>query len=103
MKILVLNAGSSSLKFLLMDMQTKQPLAKGVVERINEGGHSFLVYKKGEDKQTVSKPMTSHKEALDLVLEMLTHEEHGVIENISEITAFGHRYVHGGEDRKSVV
>lgn len=99
MKVLVLNAGSSTLKFLLMDMTTKESIAKGAVERINEGDNSFLVYKKGDDKVTIKKPIASHKEGLDLVLEVMTSKDNGVIEDISEITAFGHRYVHGGFSR----
>lgn len=95
MKVLVLNAGSSTLKFLLMDMETKETIAKGAVERINVDG-PFMVYRVGDNKLTVEKDMKNHKEALDLVVETMLSEKHGVIKDISEITAFGHRFVHGG-------
>jgi acetate kinase len=95
MKVLVLNAGSSTLKFLLMDMTTKETIAKGAVERINVDG-PFMVYKVGNNKLTVEKNMKNHKDALDLVLQTLLSEKHGVIKDLREITAFGHRFVHGG-------
>ncbi len=95
MKILVLNAGSSSLKFLLMDMNTKRDIAKGIVERIGIVGSS-MTYKVGEQKLVVEQPLSNHKEALTLLLSTLTSSQHGVIADIAEITGFGHRFVHGG-------
>ena len=97
MKILVLNAGSSSLKFLLMDMETKHDLAKGIAERIGIDGSS-MTYKANGNKLVVEQPMKTHKEALALLLETLTSKENGVIKDASEISGFGHRVVTGGTD-----
>ena len=97
MKVLVLNAGSSSLKFLLMDMESNQTIAKGNVERIGIIG-SFLNYRVGENKYNFDQPIADHKEALNLVLATLTNEEYGVIKSVSEIVGFGHRVVHGGKE-----
>lgn len=95
MKILVLNAGSSSLKFLLMDMNTQETIAKGIVERIGIVGSS-MTYKVGENKLVIEQALSNHKEALKLLLDTLTSKENGVISDISEISGFGHRFVHGG-------
>lgn len=97
MKILVINCGSSSLKFQLIDSETEAVAAKGLCERIGIDG-SRLVYTPagGEKKETVT-PMKDHTEAVRLVLDALTDKESGVIESLSEIDAVGHRLVHGGE------
>ena len=96
MNILVINCGSSSLKFQLIDSDTEKVLAKGVSERIGIDGR--LVYKKsGEDKKVFDKSMPTHTEAIRYVLEALTDSETGVIDSLSEIGAVGHRVVHGGE------
>lgn len=97
MKILVINAGSSTLKFQLLDSETKKVYAKGNVERINEG-KSFLRYKANGVENIYEKPIHNHKEAMEIVLEKLTDKEVGVISNINEIDAFGHRVVNVGED-----
>lgn len=97
MKILVINAGSSTLKFQLLNSETKEVVAKGNVERINEG-KSFLRYKANGVENIYEKPISNHKEAMVIVLEKLTDKEVGVIGSINEINAFGHRVVNVGED-----
>ena len=96
MKILVLNAGSSTLKFQLINMQTKEIIAKGNVERINDFG-SFMKYKTSKVDEKFDKVIKSHEEAMDLVLEKLTDSKIGVIASADEISAFGHRVVNVGE------
>lgn len=96
MKILVINCGSSSLKYQLIDMETENVLAKGLVERIGIEG-SILTHKAGEKKFVLETPMKDHQVAVELVLKALVDKEHGVISDISEISAVGHRIVHGGE------
>lgn len=96
MKVLVINAGSSSLKFQLIDMDTKDVIAKGNVERINEGA-SFLKYKAKGKEYKFEKDIRNHSEGLSLVLEKLTDEEIGVISSLEEIGAIGHRVVNVGE------
>ncbi|MBQ7352352.1 MAG: acetate kinase [Clostridia bacterium] len=97
MKVLVINAGSSSLKFQLIDMETKGVLAKGNVEKINEKG-SFLRYKAKGEEHKYEKDITNHSEGMELVLEKLTDERVGVVSSLDEIEAFGHRVVNVGED-----
>ncbi|WP_102400640.1 acetate/propionate family kinase [Haloimpatiens massiliensis] len=96
MKILVINCGSSSLKYQLIDMETEKALAKGLVERIGIEG-SILTHKAGEKKFVVETPMKDHQVAVELVLKALVNEDHGVINDVSEISAVGHRIVHGGD------
>lgn len=98
MKVLVINCGSSSLKYQLIDSDTEQALASGLCERIGIDGR--LVHKplaKGMDKITIEADMKTHETAIKMVLEALTNPEHGVIEKLDEIGAVGHRVVHGGE------
>ncbi len=96
MKVLVINCGSSSLKYQVIDSDTEQVLAKGLCERIGIDGR--LVYEKtGEEKETTEAPMPTHKEAIALVLDALQNPKTGVIGDLSEIDAVGHRIVHGGE------
>ncbi len=97
MKILVINCGSSSLKFQLIDSETEQWLAKGLCERIGIDGSQIVYQKAGGDKETTVSPMPDHTEAIRLVLEALTNEKTGAIKDLSEIDAVGHRVVHGGE------
>jgi acetate kinase len=96
MKILVINAGSSSLKFQLIDMDNKNVLAKGNVEKINEKG-SFLKYKAKGEEHVYNKDITNHAEGMELLLEKLTDERVGVVNSLDEIEAFGHRVVNVGE------
>ena len=95
MKILVLNCGSSSLKYQLMDMTDESVIAKGNFERIGMEG-SFLTHKVGEEKYKTEKNVKNHDEAIALVLAELVDSEHGVIESLDEISAVGHRIAHGG-------
>ena len=96
MKILVINAGSSSLKFQLIDMENEQVIAKGICEEI--GGKSGFKYKvPGREDYKAAIAMPTHAEALKLVLDTLVDENMGVIKSVSEIGAVGHRVVHGGE------
>ena len=96
MKILVINCGSSSLKYQLINMDNEGVLAQGLVERIGIEG-SILTQKVNGEKYIVKEPMENHKDAIKLVLEALVDEKHGVIKNMDEISAVGHRVVHGGE------
>ncbi len=97
MKILVINTGSSSLKYQLIDMVNESVLAKGVCDRIGLE-QSFLKHSKvGADPVVIDKDLYSHKVAMKEVLAALTDEKIGVIGSMSEISAFGHRVVHGGE------
>ncbi|MBR3106528.1 MAG: acetate kinase [Clostridia bacterium] len=95
MKILIVNAGSSSLKYQLVDMQDESVLAKGLVERIGiEGSH--LIQKAAGKVFEVNQPMKDHVKACEYMLEALTDPEHGVVKSMSEISAVGHRVLHGG-------
>ena len=103
MKILVLNSGSSSLKYQLIDMENEQVLAKGNYERIGMEG-SFVTHKVGGEKYKYERDARNHEEAISFVLSQFTDSEHGVISSLDEISAVGHRVVHGGEKfNKSVV
>ena len=100
MNILVLNCGSSSLKYQLINMDDESVLAKGLVERIGIDG-SILTHKPtGKDKYVVEQPMKDHNIAVKLVLDALVDETHGVIKNADEIAAVGHRVLHAGEKYK---
>ena len=102
MKILVINAGSSSLKFQLIDMDNEEVIAKGICEEI--GGKSGFKYKvPGREDYKAALPMPTHAEALQIVLNTLVDENMGVIKSVSEIGAVGHRVVHGGEKFASSV
>ena len=103
MKILVLNCGSSSFKYQLIDMDNEKVLAKGTYERIGEG-NSFLTHKVNGEKYVLENPVDSHKDAIDFALKQLTNPEYKVIDSLDEISAVGHRIVHGGEKfNKSVL
>lgn len=96
MNVLVINCGSSSLKYQVIDSVSEQVLAKGLCERIGIDGR--LTYQKaGSEKEITDKPMPTHKEAISLVLSALTNDKTGALKNLSEIGAVGHRIVHGGE------
>ena len=96
MNVLVINCGSSSLKYQLIDSETEAVLAKGLCERIGIDGR--LVYQKaGNDKEITEASMPTHKEAIQMVLEALTNEKTGAIKSLDEVNAIGHRIVHGGE------
>ena len=97
MKILIINAGSSSLKYQLIDMQDESVIAKGLVERIGIEG-SNLSHKYGDGKKfELTTPLKDHTEAMNIVLDALQDADHGVIKSLDEIGAVGHRVLHGGE------
>ena len=97
MKIFVINAGSSSLKYQLIDMTTEEVLAKGLCERIGQQDAKLKHTPAGKDTYEKVTPMENHTVAIQLVLEALCDKDHGVISDFSEISAVGHRVVHGGE------
>lgn len=96
MKILVINCGSSSLKYQLINMENEQCVALGLVERIATK-KSILTQKVDGKKYIIEEPMENHTDAIRVVLGALVDQEHGVIKDLSEIGAVGHRVVHGGE------
>lgn len=97
MNILVINCGSSSLKFQLINSESEQCIAKGLCERIGIEGSQITYTPAGGEKETKVTPMPDHTEAIRLVLEALTGEKTGVVKSLAEIGAVGHRVVHGGE------
>ncbi|HMM69785.1 MAG TPA: acetate kinase [Gudongella oleilytica] len=103
MKILVINCGSSSLKYQLIDMNGEEVLAKGLVERIGIEGSRIKHDTTGKERVTIEEPMKDHKRALELVLAAIVDKNHGAVASMDEISAVGHRVVHGGEDFASSV
>ena len=102
MKVLVINAGSSSCKYQLLEMDTETVLASGLAERIGQGGTGKLTHKIApdtdhEEKIVRESAFPTHVEAMELVISLLTDAEKGVIKDKSEIYAIGHRVLHGGE------
>lgn len=97
MNILVINCGSSSLKFQLINAQDENLIAKGLCERIGIEGSRLVYQKTGGEKEITETPMANHTVAIELVLKALTNEKSGAIKELSEIGAVGHRIVHGGE------
>lgn len=97
MKVLVINCGSSSLKYQVIDMQHEKVLIKGLVERIGIAGSQIKSEKTGCESYIVKEELPDHKKAISLVLSILQDAEHGVIKSMDEIVAVGHRVVHGGE------
>ena len=103
MKILVLNCGSSSLKYQLINMETEEVMASGKYERIGEA-EAFITHKVNGQKIEIKHPAKTHEEAVDFTLKQLINPEYKVIDSLDEISAIGHRLVHGGEKiNKSVV
>lgn len=103
MKILVINCGSSSLKFQLLNMEDDSVLASGLIERIGIEGSRMILKDTAENKHTVETPMKDHSDALKVVLDGLVNDEYGIIKSLDEIDAVGHRVVHGGEAYASSV
>src|SRR5690606_41915317 len=103
MKILVINCGSSSLKYQLIDMNGEEVLCKGLVERIGIEGSKIKHDTTRKERVIIEEPMADHKVALGLVLNALIDENHGAIKSMDEIGAVGHRVVHGGETFASSV
>lgn len=97
MKILVINCGSSSLKYQLIDMADESVIAKGLCERIGIEGSKLTHEPAGKDKVVIEQAMPTHQTAIELVMEALQNPEHGVIKSTDEITAIGHRVLHGGK------
>ncbi len=97
MKILVINCGSSSLKYQLIDMETESVLAKGLAERIGIDGSCLKHTPAGGETVVLEEPMPDHHKAVSMVLAALTDETYGVIKSMDEIGAVGHRVVQGGE------
>ena len=97
MNVLVINCGSSSLKYQLFNMSDESVLAKGLVERIGIEGSRLKHEVEGKDKKTIEVSMKDHKEALAQVLDAIVHPEHGAIGSLTEINSVGHRVVHAGE------
>ena len=102
MKILVINAGSSSLKYQLFDMEKETVLAKGNCQKIGIKG-SFITHKYGSNSTKIEMELKNHNEAMQKVLSLLTSSEFGVIKSLNEISAVGHRVLHGGEIYKDSV
>ena len=96
MKILVLNSGSSSLKYQVIDMETEEMLVKGYYERIGQG-NSFLTHKVNGEKHKFEHPAKNHEQAIKFVLSRLVNPHYGVIKSLDELGGIGHRVVHGGE------
>ena len=96
MKILVLNSGSSSLKYQVIDMENEKVLAKGYFERIGQA-NSFLTHKVNGEKHKFEHYAKNHEKAISFVLSRLTSPHYGVIKNLDELSGIGHRVVHGGE------
>ena len=103
MKILVINAGSSSLKYQLIDMQNEEVLCKGICERITFAGGELTQKTADGRKLNIKQDMKNHTDAIELVLKAMVDEKYGAIKSISEIGAVGHRVLHSGEDFNSSV
>lgn len=103
MKVLVVNAGSSSLKYQIIDMDNETMLCKGLVERIGSEGSNLSHKTTGKEELVIKKEIKNHTDALRTVIEALTDKEYGVINDVSEINAVGHRVLHSGEDFKDSV
>ncbi|ADI01683.1 MAG TPA: acetate kinase [Syntrophothermus lipocalidus] len=97
MKVLVVNCGSSSIKYQLLDMTDESVLAKGLLDRVGIPGTVLKHEPVGKDEVVIKKDLPDHTEGMKLVLEVLVHPEYGVIKSMDEIGAVGHRVVHGGE------
>lgn len=96
MNILVLNCGSSSVKYKLFNMEDRSVLARGLGERIGMPG-SKLRHQAGERGFVIERPLPGHREAVEMIIYLITHADHGVVEDVRKIQAVGHRVVHGGE------
>lgn len=95
MNILVINCGSSSLKYQLFNMDHETVLAKGLCERIGIEGSKLTHCPEAKEKYVIQRPMPDHRLAVQLVIEALLDQEHGVLSSIDEISAVGHRVLHG--------
>ena len=102
MKILVLNCGSSSLKYQVIDTGTNEMLVKGYYERIGQG-HAFLTHKAHGEKHKFEHPVPNHEKAIEFVMGRLVSDSYGIFQSLDELDAIGHRVVHGGEHFKDAV
>ena len=98
MKVLVINCGSSSLKYQVFDMNNEDVLAKGLVERIGLDGAELIHQPIKKEKHRIKTEINNHEKAIELVLKVLVDKEHGILQSLEEIKSVGHRVVHGGED-----
>ena len=96
MKVLVLNSGSSSLKYQVIDMETEETLVKGNFERIGQP-RSFVTHKVNDVKHKFEREARNHEEAIEFVLDRITNKHYGVLKSLDELAGIGHRVVHGGE------
>jgi acetate kinase len=103
MKVLVINSGSSSLKYQFIDIEKNEAVAKGICERIGMQGSKITYAPIGKDKIVKEAPIPNHTAGIKLVLDALEDKEFGVIKSLKEIDAVGHRVVHGGEKFASSV
>ncbi len=107
MKILVINTGSSSIKYVLFEMSGRQVLAKGLVDRIGDPASSLTnsFFAPEERKEQITTPIEDHATGLELVVDLLTNDQHEIIQDTNDIEAVGHRVVHGGEhfDRAELI
>ena len=109
MNVLVINSGSSSIKYQLLDMKTERVMCSGAVERIGEAQgvltHKIAPGSEGEDKITLNQPIADHEEGMHLIIGLITDAERGVVKSLDEIEAIGHRIVQGGDlfDRACLV
>ena len=103
MNIFVINCGSSSLKYQLINMENEEVLAKGLAERIGIDGSRIKHKPTGKEDKVIEMPMPDHKVALEIILDALVDPAHGAIKSLEEISAVGHRVVHGGEKFASSV
>ena len=98
MKILIMNCGSSSIKFQLIDIEHEEVLAKGIVEKIGSSDAIINYQGKGKDKIREVREVLKHEDAIGIVTVLLLHPQHGVLKHKKEINGIGHRVVHGGEE-----
>ena len=97
MKVLVVNTGSSSIKYQVFNMENESVLAKGLLDRVGIPGTILEHEPLGKDKVVIKQDMPDHTSGMKLVLDVLVHPEYGSVRNLEEISAVGHRVVHGGE------
>ncbi|MCD7895691.1 MAG: acetate kinase [Planctomycetaceae bacterium] len=102
MIVLVVNCGSSSIKYQLYEMPEKKVLAKGLAEKVGEGD-SILTHRRGEEKFEIRQSIPNHKVGIELIIGCLTSPEMGVLTTVKEISAVGHRVVHGGENYSAAI
>ena len=102
MKILVINSGSSSLKYQVIDMETNERLVKGNYERIGQPG-SFLTHKVNDVKRRFEHQVKNHEEAVKFIIARILNRHYGVMKSLDELAGIGHRVVHGGEKFKRPV